>query len=121
MVIMLTVDEFADGLLVGVTVGNKRLNNLEHLQGGLGESDEDTVVNLQQTKKLQSLALLRINLVDTLDTDDKGKLVLGRDVKLVLLLGLALQADLLTIGIAVLLDVLLSTLEDDLALLLALV
>jgi hypothetical protein len=70
---------------------------------------------------LQSLALLRINLVDTLDTDDEGELVLGRDVKLVLLLGLTLQADLLTVGIAVLLDVLLSTLEDDLALLLALV
>jgi hypothetical protein len=121
MVIMLTVDEFADGLLVGVTVRNEGLNNLQHLQGGLGEPDEDTIVDLQQAKELQSLALLRINLVDTLDTDDEGELVLGRDVKLVLLLGLTLQADLLTVGIAVLLDVLLSTLEDDLALLLALV
>lgn len=42
-------------------------------------------------------------------------------MKLVLLLGLALQTNVLTVGIAVLLDVLLSTLEDDLTLLLALV
>ena len=42
-------------------------------------------------------------------------------MKLVLLLGLTLQADVLTVGIAVLLNVLLSTLKDNLALLLALV
>lgn len=117
----LTVDEFADRLLVGVTIRNERLNDLQHLQRSLGELDENTVVDLQQAKELQSLALLRINLVDTLDTDDEGELVLSGNVKLVLLLGLALHTDLLTVGIAVLLDVLLSTLEDDLALLLVLV
>jgi len=115
------VDEFANGLLVGVTVGNERLDNLQHLQGGLGELNEDTVVDLQQTEQLQSLALLRINLVDTLDADDESKLVLLGHVKLILLLGLALQTDLLAVGIAVLLDVLLSTLEDDLALVLVFV
>lgn len=117
----LTVDELADRLLVGVTIRHKRLDNLQHLQGGLGQLDEDTVVDLKQAEELQSLALLRINLVDTLDADDKSQLVLLGHVKLVLLLGLALQTDLLAVGIAVLLDVLLSTLEDDLALLLALV
>ena len=117
----LTVNKFANGLLVGVTVGNERLDNLQHLQGGLGELNEDTVVDLQQTEQLQSLALLRINLVDTLDADDESKLVLLGHVKLILLLGLALQTDLLAVGIAVLLDVLLSTLEDDLALVLVFV
>ena len=117
----LTVDEFANGLLVGVTVGNERLDDLQHLQGGLGELNEDTVVDLQQTEQLQCLALLGINLVDTLDADDESKLVLLGHVELVLLLGLALQTDLLAVGIAVLLDVLLSTLEDDLALVLVLV
>ena len=117
----LTVDEFADGLLVGVTVRHERLNNLQHLRGSLGELDEDTVVDLEQAKKLQSLALLGIDLVDTLDADDESELRLGRNVELVLLLGLALQTDLLTVGIAVLLDVLFSTLENNLALLLALV
>jgi hypothetical protein len=109
----LTVDEFTDGLLVEVTVCNERLDNLQHLQGSLGELDEDTVVDLEQTEELQSLALLGINLVDTLR--------LGGNVKLVRLFGLALQTNVLTVGIAVLLDVLLSTLEDNLALLLALV
>jgi hypothetical protein len=117
----LTVDEFADRLLVGVTVSDERLDNLQHLHGSLGELDEDTVVDLEQTKELQSLALLGIDLVDTLDTDDKSQLGLGRDVKGILLLRLTLQTDLLAVGIAVLFDVLLSTLEDDLALLLALV
>jgi len=115
------VDEFANGLLVGVTVGNERLDDLQHLQGGLGELNEDTVVDLQQTEQLQSLALLGINLVDTLDADDESKLVLLGHVELVLLLGLALQTNLLAVGIAVLLDVLFSTLEDDLALVLVLV
>jgi hypothetical protein len=117
----LTVDEFADGLLVGVTISNEWLDDLQHLQSSLGELDEDAVVDLQQTEELQSLALLGINLVDTLDANDKSQLVLLGHVKLVLLLGLTLHADLLAVGIAVLLDVLLSTLEDDFALLLALV
>lgn len=51
-----------------------------------------------------------------LDTDNKDKLGLGRDEEAALLLGIAREADLLTLGIAVLLDVLLGTLEDDLAL-----
>jgi hypothetical protein len=48
----LTIDKFANGLLVGVTVGNERLDDLQHLQGSLGELDENTVVDLQQTEQL---------------------------------------------------------------------
>jgi hypothetical protein len=50
-----------------------------------------------------------------LDTDDEDQARLSRDVDGVIGLGSAREADLLTLGIAVLLDVLLSTLEDDLA------
>lgn len=71
---MLTVDEFTDRLLVGVTVRNERLDNLQHLHSSLGELDEDAVVDLEQTEELQCLALLGINLVDTLDADDESKL-----------------------------------------------
>jgi hypothetical protein len=117
----LTVDELANGLLVGVAVGDKRLNNLQHLHGSLGKLDEDTVVDLEQTEQLQSLALLGIDLVDTLDADDKRKLRLGRNVEAVAALGLAGETNLLPLGVAVLLDILLSACEDDLALLLALV
>lgn len=53
-----------------------------------------------------------------LDADDEDQLGLLRYVKLATLLGNASQADLLTLSIAVFLNVLLGTLEDDTALLL---
>jgi len=112
------VDELADGLQVGVTVGNVWLDDLQHLRSGLGEADEDTRVDLDQTEKLEGLALLWVDLVDTLDTDNKDELWLLRNVVGALSLGGAREADLLTLLVAVLLDVLLSTLEDDRALLL---
>jgi len=109
------VDELLDRLEVGVTVGDPGLDDLEHLSGGLGDLDEDAVVDLEKTEELEDLAGLGGNLVDTLDTDDEDQARLSRDVDGVIGLGSAREADLLTLGIAVLLDVLLSTLEDDLA------
>lgn len=53
-----------------------------------------------------------------LDADDEDQLRLLRDVELAGLLGNTSKADLLALSIAVLLDVLLGTLEDDTALLL---
>jgi len=112
------VDELLDALEVGVTICNPRLNNLDHLGGSLGDADEDTVVDLEETEELEDLAGLGGNLVDTLDADNEDQLGLGRDVERAILLGSAGEADLLTLGVAVLLDVLLSTLEDDATLLL---
>jgi hypothetical protein len=54
--------------------------------------------------------------VDTLQADDEGKLGLGGNVEVTSLLGLATETDLVTLLGAVLTDVLISTLEDDLAL-----
>lgn len=59
------VDKLTDGLQVGVTVGDERLDNLQHLAGGLGKADEDTIVDLEKTEELEGLALLWVNLVDT--------------------------------------------------------
>jgi len=73
---------------------------------------------LEETEKLKDLARLGGDLVDTLDADDEDQLGLSGDVERAILLGNAGKADLLALGIAVLLDVLLSTLEDDAALLL---
>jgi len=112
------VDELTDSLEVGVTPGDEGLDDLEHLNGGLGQTDEDTVVDLEKTEELEGLALLGVNLVDTLDADNEGKLGLGGDVERTLLLGDTLEADLLALSIAVLLDVGLGALEDNLALLL---
>lgn len=75
------VDELTDRLEVGVAVCDKWLDNPQHLGGSLSETHEDTVVDLEKTKKLQGLALLRVDLVDTLDADDKDKLGFGRDVE----------------------------------------
>jgi len=112
------VDELLDALQVGVAVGDPRLDDLDHLLGGLGHADEDTVVDLEETEELEDLAGLGGNLVDTFDADQEDQLGLGGDVEGALLLGNAGKADLLALGIAVLLDVLLGTLEDDAALLL---
>ena len=60
------VDEFTNALKVGVTIGNVWVNNGQHLSGSLGELDEDSVVDLEKTEKLQNLARLRSNLVDTI-------------------------------------------------------
>jgi hypothetical protein len=53
-----------------------------------------------------------------LDTDNEDQLLLGRNVESTILLGQTGKADLLTLLITVLLNVLLGTLEDDTALLL---
>jgi hypothetical protein len=59
------VDELTDALEVGVAIGNPRLDNLDHLRGSLGDADEDTVVDLEETEELEDLAGLRGDLVDT--------------------------------------------------------
>lgn len=112
------VDELAHSLQVGVSVCNKGLDNLEHLEGSLGQADEDTVVDLEKTEELEGLALLGVDLVDTLDADNEDELGLGGDVEGARLLGLTREADLLALLVTVLLDVGLGTLEDDTTLLL---
>lgn len=132
------VDKLLHALQVGVTVGDPRLDNLDHLGDGLGDANEDTVVDLQQTEQLEDLAGLGGDLVDTmrplvnctqvnfwaarlnipLDTDDEDQLGLLGHVEFAGLLGNTSQADLLALRIAVLLDVLLGTLEDNTTLLL---
>lgn len=110
------VDELAYALEVRVAVGDEWLDDLQHLHGSLGQADEDAIVDLQQAEELKSLALLRVDLVDTLDADDEGELGLGRDVVAALLLGNTAEADLLALCVTVFLYVRLSALEDLLAL-----
>jgi len=112
------VDQLTDGLQVGVSVGDPWLDNLEHLQGGLGHADKNTIVDLEETEELEDLAGLWCNLVDTLDTDNEDQLLLGWNVEGAILLRQTVEADFLTLRITVLLDVLLSTLEDNTTLLL---
>lgn len=59
------VDKLLDGLQVGVTIGDPGLNDLQHLSDGLGDTQEDTIVDLEKTEQLEGLAGLRGHLVDT--------------------------------------------------------
>ena len=59
------VDELANTLQVGVTVGNVRVGNRQHLLCGLGQTHKGTSVDLQETEELQDLARLRWDVVDT--------------------------------------------------------
>lgn len=106
------VDELADRLQVGLTVGNVGLDKLEHLLGGVGELDKGSVVDLTETEELHNLAGLGAELVDTLDTDDKGELGLLSNIVRTSVTGNTLETDLLLLSGAVLLDVGLGTLED---------
>lgn len=112
------VDKLTDGLQVGVSVRNEGLDNLQHLAGGLGEADEDSIVDLEETEELEGLALLGVDLVDTLDTDDEDEAGLGGDEEGVVLLRGTLGIDHVALGLEVLLVVLLGALEESLALLL---
>ena len=110
------VDKLADGLQVGLTVGDVGVDELQHLGGGLGQADKDTVVDLEKTQQLEDLAGLGGNVVDTLDADNEGELGLGGNVERTSGLGLTTETDLITLLGAVLTDVLVGALEDDLAL-----
>lgn len=59
------VDELSDRFEVRIAVCNVRLNDLEHLRGSLGETHEDTVVDLKETQKLKDLSGFRSDFVDT--------------------------------------------------------
>lgn len=59
------IDKLSDCLEVGVSVSNPRLDNLQHLESSLCQTDKDTVVDLKETKELENLARLRRDFVDT--------------------------------------------------------
>jgi hypothetical protein len=85
---------------------------LEHLGSSLVKTDKDTVVDLQETEKSKNLTGLGGNVVDTADTDNKDKLLLGRDVVVTQSLGLTTKTDLVLLVGLVLGIVGLGTLED---------
>jgi 2-succinyl-5-enolpyruvyl-6-hydroxy-3-cyclohexene-1-carboxylate synthase len=106
------VDQTTDGLQVRVTVGNIRLDQLEHLRGSLVKTNKDTVVDLQKTQKLENLTGLRGNVVDTTDTDNEDKLLLSGNVVVTLSLSLTTETDLVLGSSLVFGIVLGSTLEE---------
>jgi hypothetical protein len=59
------VNELTNRLEVWLSVGDVWLDNLEHLRGGLGQTNKDTIVDLEKTEELEDLSRLGCNLVDT--------------------------------------------------------
>ena len=106
------VDEVADGLQARVSPGNVRVDNTEHLDSGLVQLDEDTIIDLSQTEKLKNLAGTRVDLVDTTNTDNEGESGFVGNVVVSGLLGVNTELLLLVFLVLVLSDVLLSTLVD---------
>ena len=61
------VDKLSNGLLRWVTIGDVWLDSSEHVNSGLVQSNEHTVVQLSQSKELHDLFALRVKLVDTIN------------------------------------------------------
>ena len=59
------VDQFSDRLEVGFTVCDVGLDELEHVFGGLGHADKDTIVDLEKTEELQDFTGLGGEFRDT--------------------------------------------------------
>ena len=59
------VDQFADCLQVGVTVGYVRFDDLEHFKSGFCQTDEDAIVDLEEAEKLKDFARFWGDLIDT--------------------------------------------------------
>ena len=127
------VDEFPDGLEVGLAVGNIGLNQSEHLLSGAGSLHKDAVVDLEEAEELEDFAGLGSDLIDTTakfsglrdmrlawrhsptNTDNKVDLWLGWDVEITGRPCSALETNLILLLGGVLLNILFSTLEDHLA------
>jgi hypothetical protein len=89
---------------------------VEHVDGGLVKLHERGVVELAETEELEDLPGGGIHTHDTADADDEGDLGLGLDEEVASRLGSAASTDERALLRAVLLDVLLGLLEDELPL-----
>jgi len=110
------VYQIPNGLQVGVTPGDVRVRETQHIQGGLVELHEDSVVDLTDAEQLHDGPRLGGHSSHTTNSHNKGQFRLIRNVKVVRLLRLTLQSELITLLGSVLTDILFRTLEDGLLL-----
>jgi hypothetical protein len=75
-------NEFSDGVLGGVSVGDVGLNSSEHIDGGSVELDEDTIVELSESEESHDSDSLGVEFVNTSDSNNEGDFGLGRYVDL---------------------------------------
>ena len=106
------VDQIGDGLDGWCTPGDVWSSADQHVNGCLVNTEEDTVVNLQETQELEDLTDLWCNTVGTQDTDNKEDLCFLWDKELTGLCSLTLHTDNVCSICTVLSRVLLCALES---------
>jgi hypothetical protein len=109
------VDQFSDSLEAGVSPGNVGFNNLEHVEGGLVDSEEDSVVNLSESHQLKDLSRLGVDLVDTSNSNNESKFGSRSNVEVSSSTGSSLVSQEGFLLVSVFLDVRFGLLEDDLS------
>mmetsp|Transcript_40798 Transcript_40798/g.122908 ORF Transcript_40798/g.122908 Transcript_40798/m.122908 type:complete len:258 (-) Transcript_40798:85-858(-) len=75
------VNKLLNGGTSGVSIGNIRLDETEHADGGLVHADKGRIVNLAKTEELHNLLGLGRDTDDTANTDNERQLRLGRHVE----------------------------------------
>jgi len=85
------VNQLFDCFQVGVAVGHVRLNKLQHSGSGLVEPYKYRIVDLPKTQQLQDLSRFRVQIVDTADAYNKGKLWLWLNVEIASRLSLSTE------------------------------
>merc|ERR1719327_1513407 len=106
------VDQLLHRLQVRVAKRDVRCDVLEHVDDGLVDLQEHAVVELAEAEKLEDLARLRGELVDTDDTDAKDQLRVRLDEELAQRFGLATHRDQVLLSVSVLLFELLGVLLE---------
>merc|ERR1719354_36047 len=99
---------------VWVTPCYKRFSNSQHLQGCFVKANKHSIVDLLQTEKLKDFTSLWSNLVDTSNTDHKGKFWLIRNKVITICLSYSVQPDLIFFLLPVFLNILLCSFENQL-------
>merc|ERR1719239_822260 len=97
------VDQLAHRLEVGSSPGDVGFTDPEHVDGGLVQLDEHSVVDLPQPEQLEDLLHLGGHLVDATDAHDKGQLGVSGNIVVSLLASFTPQPDLIPLLILVLL------------------
>lgn len=58
---------------INIPISNKRLDDLQHIQNGLVDSDENSIVQLSQSQKSKDFSWLWGNFVDTNEFINKNR------------------------------------------------
>jgi len=109
------VDELRDGGSGRITISDERFDNTDHVPGGLVELDEDSIVELSQSKQLEDLLRLGGKLVNTSNSNQKGNLGLSLNEEVTSGLGISFVLNKFSIGGLILFEVFLSVGSCDLS------